>query len=138
MSPQRVDSRTIRREWSPVALFIAGWLHLVCGLIGTTVWTRAERRMRSGHPLVWAPFAGGLLGIAVTFGVSYVQSLDHQAVVVVDRVAVRAVPNHRAASDTTLSEGTLLSVYGCRERRTEVVDPDGGTGWVPTQAVGDI
>jgi tetratricopeptide (TPR) repeat protein len=124
--------------WSPLALFVAGWLLLIGG---GTVAVGGERPGVSGtlrHPLVWGPVAGGLLLVAVALGTSYIQSTQQRAVVVAGQAPLRAAPTPTAVSDTTLPEGTLLGVRARRAQWTEVRLADGTVGWVPARALGDV
>ena len=124
--------------WSPLALFVAGWLLLIGGGGVAVVWTRPGASEALRHPLVWGPVAGGLLLAAVALGTSYVQSTQQRAVVVAGEAPLRAAPTPSAASDTTLTEGTLLGVRARRAQWTEVRLADGTVGWVPARALGDV
>ncbi len=126
------------QDWSPLALFVAGWLLLGSGLAVAVVWTRPDRTGVGRHPLVWAPVVGGLLLVAVALGTSYVQSTQQRAVVVATRAPLRTAPDRDVASDTTLAEGTLLDVQGRRAKWTQVQLADGTSGWVPSRALGDV
>jgi len=128
----------LMQDWSPLALFVAGWLLLGSGLAVAVVWTRPGRAGVGGHPLVWGPVVGSLLLVAVALGTSYVQSTQQRAVVVADRAPLRTAPDRDVASDTTVAEGTLLDVRGRRAQWTEVRLADGTSGWVPSRALGDV
>ena len=123
--------------WSPLALFVAGWLLVGSGLAVAVVWTRPGR-FDGRHPLVWGPVAGGLLLVAVALGTSYVQSTQQRAVVVTKQAPLRTTPSPNAAADSTLLEGTLLDIRSRRAQWTEVQLADGTVGWVPVQALGDV
>lgn len=124
--------------WSPLALFVAGWLLLGGAGAVAVVWTRPGGRSVSRHPLVWGPVAGGLLLVGVALGTSYVQSAQQRAVVVAEQAPLRVAPTPTAASDTTLPEGTLLAVKGDQAQWTEVRLADGTVGWVAARALGDV
>ena len=124
--------------WSPLALFVAGWLLLGSGLAVAVVWTTPGRTGSWRHPLVWGPVAGGLLLVAGALGTSVLQSQEKRAVVVAKQAPLRAAPTPTAVSDTTLPEGTMLVVGDRRAQWAEVRLADGTVGWVPARALGDI
>lgn len=130
--------RSVVRGWSPLLLFTLGWLAFTGGVGFAVVWGREEDARGAGHPLVWGLVGTGLLVIIAAFGVSYVQSLDHSAVVVAEQAPLHAAPTGETAADTTVSEGVMLEVQGRQSSWTEVRLPDGRVGWVPTRALGDV
>jgi tetratricopeptide (TPR) repeat protein len=139
--PSRLPPRGLAglvQNWSPLAIFVAGWLLLGSGLAVAVVWTRPTRDGVGRHPLVWGPVAGGLLLAAVALGTSYAQSTRQRAVVVAERPPLRTAPAPDAIADTTLPEGTLLEVQARRAQWTEVRLADGTVGWIPARALGDI
>ncbi len=126
------------REWSPLAMFWGSWGLLAIGVGAAWFWGRSSLWTALRHPLVWGPVGAGLLGIALSFGTAYVQSLDHRAVVVAGQAPLRAAPTPDAVSDTTLPEGVLVEIQARRAQWSEVRLPDGTTGWVSAQALGDV
>jgi tetratricopeptide (TPR) repeat protein len=128
----------IVQNWSPLALFVAGWLLLGSGLAVAVAWTRPGRTDPWRHPLVWGPLAGGLLLVAGALGTSFLQSQEQRAVVVTTQAALRTAPAPAAVSDTTLPEGTMLAVRERRSQWTQVRLADGTVGWVPSRLLGDV
>lgn len=130
--------QSLVQDWSPLALFLAGWLLLGSGLAVAVVWTAPGRTGSWRHPLVWGPVAGGLLLVAGGLGTSFLQSQEKRAVVVAKQAPLRTAPIPTAVSDTTLPEGTMLAVETHRVQWAEVRLADGTVGWVPARALGDI
>mgnify|MGYP006288774085 CR=1 FL=1 len=128
----------IVQNWSPLALFVAGWLLLGSGLAVAVAWAAPGRPGSWRHPLVWGPLAGGLLLVAVALGTSFLQSQEQRTVVVATQASLRTAPTPTAVSDTTLPEGAMLAVQGRRAQWTQVRLANGTVGWVPARALGDI
>lgn len=126
------------QNWSPLALFVAGWLLLSSGLAIAVFWTGPGREGVERPPLVWGVVAGSLLLVAVAMGTSYLQSVRQRAVVVADQASLRATPTPDAHPDTTLPEGTMVNVQDHRSQWTEVRLGDGTGGWVPAEALGEV
>jgi len=124
--------------WSPLALFLAGWLLLGSGLAVAVVWTTPGRTDSWRHPLVWGPVAGGLLLVVAALGTSAVQSQERRAIVVAKQAPLRAAPSPTAVADTTLPEGTMVGIGNHRARWTKVRLANGTVGWVPARALGDV
>lgn len=128
----------IVKGWSPLTIFVGGWLLFLTGLSLLVIWMRPEGTMVYHHPWVWGPITAGLLGITLAISISYVQSTTQYAVMVADEVPLRAAPEQGAAADSTLPEGAILQLKH-RHGRWQAVELSEGTGgWVSVEAVGEI
>ncbi len=130
--------RGVVQSMSPLALLIAGLLMMVGGGGISILWTRPDRPEGWQHPLAWGPVAAGLLLAAAAMGTSYLQSLDRYGVVVTGEATLRSEPRTAAAPDTTLPEGTMLTVRRHTDRWYKVRLGDATTGWLPARVVGEI
>jgi len=126
------------QHWSPLALFVAGWLVLSSGLALAVVGVWLGRDDVERHPLVWGLVLGSLLLVAAALGTSYLQSSRQRTVVVAPNAPLHASPSPDAPADTTLPEGTMLHVQSRRSQWTEVRLSNGTGGWIPAQALGDV
>lgn len=134
--PYRIAS--VVEGWSPLALYIAGWLFLLSGPAAMVLWKRRDISAVYSHPLVWGCITVGVIAIALALGTSYLQSRSQYAVVVADEVPYRVAPDQEATADSTLPEGTMLRVTRRDGQWREVCVPEGSKGWVSAEAVGEI
>lgn len=121
-----------------MAFFIGGLLFyvLAAALLGHRIWTRTRnawhRRALSASLIL------GLLLLITAFGASLDRLLDRQAVVIADQTALRQAPQDDATSDLDIHEGVLLDVLDQQGGWLEVRLPNGVSGWILADAVGEI
>lgn len=139
--PGRLPPRGVAglvRDWSPVALFLAGLLLFSSGLADSVLWMGSRRRSVFRHPLVWIPGIAGALLILIALATSALQARQHRAVIVADHAPVHAAATSTSPADTTLPAGTLVEVRERNPRWHRVRLANGAVGWVPARALGDI
>ena len=121
-----------------MAFFIGGLLFYLMAavLLGHRIWTRTRnawhRRALSASMIL------GLLFLITAFGASLDRLLDRQAIVITDQTALREAPQNDAASDLDIHEGVLLDVLDQQDGWLEVRLPNGVSGWILADAVGEI
>ena len=118
--------------------FVVGLLFygITAALYGYRIWTGTRNPWHRRARAVSATL--GLLLLGVAFGASLDHTLDRQAVVVVDQVALRDAPQDEASVEVDLFEGVLLDVLGQQDRWIEVRLPNGVTGWIQADTTADI
>lgn len=119
-------------------LFVGGLLlYLVAmALLGYRLWTRSRSDwLRRG--LAVSLLVGGLL-VVMGFAASYYDAHDRTAVVLADAVPLYNTPASDAESTRLLHQGTKLAILQARFDWLEVRLPNGVTGWIEAEAVGEV
>ena len=147
--------------WSIPGLFWVGLIAYTTGFLAWS-WFRSSLRLSgasstassAARPLSLVAAGAGLLLILLAGAADYAQTLDRRAVVLVEQASLQAEPDAGAnpaadvetdaepgagpADGTTLIEGTIVRLHTTRSGWTRVTVPNGGTGWLPTSAIGGI
>ena len=110
-------------------LYLGGWAALGYAARSSTS-GRLQLAYRSALGLGTALIVLGLV-------VSYVQSMDERAVVLVDDTIVHEAPGTEPTANT-LREGFVVHVTDRRTEWTRIDTPGDSGGWVPADALGDI
>lgn len=135
--PRRGLEAVVSR-WSPLTLFLGGWLVLTAGLIGAVFGDRPAWLRRRRRTVVWGAVGIGMLLVSVAFATSYMQAEVQHAVVIVERAGLRPTPDAATPRDTTVGEGTMLRIESRRTGWTQVRLANRSTGWMPAEALGDV
>lgn len=119
-------------------LFAAGFLlYLTAAAIaGYRIWTGTRSPwLRRG---LTVSLSLGLLLVVLAFTASAERRLDRRAVVIATEIGLREAPRAGAPVTTTIHEGLLLDVLQEQDAWLQVRLPNGTTGWIDAQAVGEL
>lgn len=118
--------------------FILGLLLYLLGLGAGfyRIWISDSRAwLRAG---AWSAAIAGLLIVALALGASLARTMDRRAVVITDQAILYAAPDPGAPRDTTVGEGLMLKLQRRRPAWSEVRLPNGTTGWLRSEVIGDV
>lgn len=119
-------------------LFFAGLaLYLAAAaLLGHRIWTGT--RLPWHRRTLAATSAAGLLLLVLAFTASLDRQHHRRAVVIATAVGLHEAPQAQTDVALELHEGLLLDILDERDAWLEVRLPNGTTGWIDAQAVGEI
>jgi tetratricopeptide (TPR) repeat protein len=122
----------------------SGWMYFV-GLcfyltsmvfLGYRIWSRSRNDwLRRGIAL---SLLAGLTFLALAFKASFDQSSQQAAVVIENRVDLRATPSQVGDETGTVFEGLVIDVVDRSEGWVEIRIPDGSTGWVEESTIEEV
>lgn len=121
-----------------LGLFVAGFVFYLVGVLLTAYRLRtATRKPWVRRTRAVAVLLGSLFLIAA-FAASVTSSTHDRAVILAEEVTLHEAPATDAASLRELHEGTVLEVLQAQDGWQEVRLPNGETGWLPTDVIGEI
>ncbi len=109
---------------------------LAAALLGYRLWTGVRNDWLRRGVAVASLF--GLLFLAAAFGASVDRTMNRQAVLLDDVTTLRTQPLPDAEPLQPLHEGVILDLLRTQDHWVEVRLPNGVTGWLQYEALGEI